>query len=179
MRTLRQLLLISITFFTACSTTLELREVTPEPNINLDYGGQTISLRIDKKVRDTFSYHSSPSMVGLEVCDWHKSIRNAFRHSFRRSIPTIGNAPDLVIQLLKADFTLAPAAVTERGQSVAIRGTIKFQANLVDRVGKTIGRAAGTALSKRAFTERAQVDAAAADAIETMFEQVALEFFQD
>ena len=161
----------------ACSSTVVLEQVAPEPNINQDHGSTTISLRIEKGVRDTYVQDGTPSMIGVEVRDWHKSLRSAFRHSFRRSIPTMGNHPDLTIRLLKAEFSIVPAAVTSGGQAAAVRGSIRYQANLVARDGTVVRRIANTAFSKRGFSERAQVSVAAADAIETMFEEIAAEFF--
>ena len=81
-----------------------------------------------------------------------------------------------MVQIVEASVELAPAAVSVYGV-VAATVHVRYKARLLDAQGNVLKRSARTVTSKRATNDRNGMTELAADAVASMYETMAADFF--
>lgn len=141
----------------------------PQPNIALSAELAPSELKIDSSVPNEFKTPPSSGMMEFPVHDWHQTLTNGFQSAF--SDASSGHQ----LQLLLADLSFAPNAVTAQGQVRAVRAQIRFKARLVSQTGEELAVIAGTVESREANTQGSDdaMTLNAAYAVESLYEAIA------
>ncbi len=157
---------------------LQVVRGNPRPNINLPASQSTLALDLQQAVKDQISIPDP--IFGLdsaEVTAWRSTLETGFKNGFSSAFkPTDRASPELTLQIVDASIECAPTAVNQYGKTKAAALHIRYKANLV-KGGEVVGRAAGTAESRRSFTDSDEFSPTLDSAVEAMFEGVAGQLF--
>jgi len=192
-------LAFGLMFFCGCASYLNkalagppftISKADPNPNVNISSNDRkkTMLLDIDPAITSKSElpmlYTYSNGKVQVFVEDWRESLKSGFTSGFKDffKIETSKSSSDLVFTLSKAEFEILPKAVAAAGYTVTAAGQITYKATLAKKTGEIIKRSAGVAESKKFKTFSGMNDTwdpkVTASAIESMYEQIAKDFFQ-
>lgn len=158
-------------------------ELTPIPNIDIDPIKEGIFLELDESVKDTFwEYHSD--LKPLEVSSWRKSLENGFNNAFKEfNIVHSKDKAQLILKMYDANPTRTILTISQSDvkylNTVLVGCQITYKVRLLNARGEILKRATGTVNSKRSGSLKYENDQIMASAIESMYETIAKEFFQD
>jgi hypothetical protein len=144
--------------------------INPRPNVELAHREQRLGLALGPTVLDRFTVGEPPG--ALEVTQWHETLRRGFRHAFDGAFRLTGGKDPADLTLVLVEMMPEYGYLAPRGAFVQVR----YKVRLLDRQGQVVRGTAGTADSKRAGM-RYQTPELVASALESMYEQIAQEFF--
>jgi hypothetical protein len=162
-------LAIAVSFASGCAQ-LAVGPANPRPNVMMAAGSAPAELRLDESVRDEYVIPGNGSIGEVPVTGWRNTLTRGFRNAF-----TASEASGPKLQLINADLSFSPAAVSGAGTTVAVTATIRFRARLVDASGAELGALAGTVHAREATasaTPQGMTDNAA-KAVEALYEELA------
>jgi len=158
----------------AC-TPVFVNEATPRPNIDLTRSKDTLALAIHEEVQDSFELPEQNRINRVVVKSWRVTLANGFQNGFSESYTIVSTGADRTIEIRRADLLIIPEktfVVTSKARS-----QITYQARLLDKKGNILARSAGTIEAKRVASDAGYASENAADAVETMYERIATDFF--
>jgi hypothetical protein len=161
----------------ACMTTLHVGPLDPKPNVNLGKSQATLSLKLGDRVQDAYTVPRENGVGPTEVTQWRASLKAAFKNAFADSFTLADDGGDLVLEVQEAEVAMVPAAVTSGATVVSGRAQIRYKAQLLDKSGKTLARAAATVESKTTASSMSGASSIAKSAMETMFEALVDQLF--
>lgn len=161
---------LALLLLTGCmvSSQLGVAPTTAYPNTVVSAAHAPASLAIAPEILDDFTIPATGSVRRVPVRGWRSTLESGFHNTFHES------SSGRRLELLTAELSFAPAAVTNGGTTRAVVAQIRFAARLVDADGADLGALAGTASARQADV-RANVPAMtqnAAMAVEAMYEQL-------
>jgi hypothetical protein len=158
-------------------------ELNPTPNIDIEPIKERIFLEFDESIKDTFwEYHSD--LKPLEVSSWLASLQNGFNNAFKEfNIVHSKNQAQLILKMYDANPTRTILTVSQSDvkflNTVLVGCQITYKVRLLNARGEILKRASGTANAKRSGTLKYENDQIMASAIESMYETIAKDFFQE
>ncbi|MFL5357722.1 hypothetical protein [Archangium sp.] len=171
MATIARLLLPLVVLCTGC--TLTVAQLNPSPNLDLAPTAQSLSLAMEEAVRDSLVVPFGPAR--MEVNDWRHSLERGFTNAFKSSY-ALGTGPtELTLQLLEVNPDLVFGSAG--GDYSKATGQIRYKARLVDARGHIVKRLTGTAIGHKDALSRDSIPLALQSAVETMYEEIAANFF--
>jgi hypothetical protein len=155
---------------------IPLRVGPVEPRPNVAFAGQTglsLALELAQEVPGAALVPKTYSTPKTALTGWRTTLNagfeNGFVHAFKS--PRSGSA-DLRLQLLRADLSWAPVAVSH-GNAGASEALVTYRARLLDSAGKELGVAAGTARAKVPTVQFQDAEGCVASAVESAYEEIA------
>ncbi len=167
-------------FLMSCSTTLQISDIDPMPNIDLDKKNKSIALVLGEGIKDKFATVSASGGKGWTIDGWKDSLKIGFDNSYKeyfRVLPEKTIA-DFVLLIRRADFEWASFAVAANGISVAAHVQVTYQARLLSNDGNTIKKSSGTVSAKKSISSRRQLKGNIQSAIESMYEKITADCFE-
>ena len=179
MRSFRSVLaLFAVAGLTGC-VPLEVAKLDPRPNVAfVQASPKSLVLRMAPDVAKDFSIHDKETDLDLlEVHQWRDTLAGGFTNAFAGQFKSLqkGDTADLVLEIRRAQVTIAPAPSSGQRSTIAIQLT--YQARLLNGDGAVMKVAAATVASKRSTDERAEVPELVKSAVETMFEDLSTKLF--
>lgn len=154
--------------------TVYVKRGAPRPNIDLAERQATLGLVLESAVRDHFVV-SNEAAHDLDVDQWRGTLEDGFRVGFGSAFRLDATPADLKLQVLEAELTFA---VTDAVMSV-VQAQIRYKARLVDAQGQVLKRSSGTVTSKRSAGIYREATVLAANAVESLYEQISADFFNE
>ncbi|MBI5559402.1 MAG: hypothetical protein HY885_17395 [Deltaproteobacteria bacterium] len=168
-----------------------MAEINPIPNVDINPIKERIFFEIEESVQDTFwEYHSE--LKPLEISNWRASLRNGFNSAFKEfNIVNTKDEAQLIFRIYDAtpartlaslsqsEQQLYPFRVSETVKTVVVSSQLTYKVRLLNVQGEILKRSNGTANSKKSGTTKYENDQIIASAIESMYESIAKDFFQD
>lgn len=146
----------------------EVRAGSPRPNVAIAGDQAPAELEIGQTVPNDFETPQT-SVASIKVHDWHTTLNNGFQSAFA------GATSSSKLQILLAELSFAPAAVTSTGGVRAVQAQIRYKVRVVDASGEEVGVATGT-VSAREANSAGTDDAMTTNAslaVEAMYEAIA------
>lgn len=155
--------------------TVTVAQLNPSPNLDLAPTSQSLSLQMDQAVLDSVVV-SFGSTAQMEVNDWRSSLEKGFINAFKSSYALGKEGPsELTLQLVEVNPDLVFGSVSN--DSGKATGQIRYKARLLDAQGNILKRLTGTALGHKDALSRETLPLALQSAVETMYEEIAANFF--
>jgi hypothetical protein len=172
MTSLTRLLLPLLLLCTGCTVTVA--QLNPTPNLDLAPTSLSLSLQMEQSVQDSLVV-SFGSTAQMEVNDWRNSLEKGFTNAFKSSY-ALGTGPsELTLQLVEVNPDLVFGSVSN--DSGKATGQIRYKARLLDAQGNIVKRLTGTARGHKDALSRETISLALQSAVETMYEEIAANFF--
>ncbi|WP_321532935.1 hypothetical protein [uncultured Desulfuromonas sp.] len=167
-----------------------MAEVSPAPNVDVPAINKRVFFEIDKSVPDTFwDRHSELKPLNIKM--WRKSLENGFLNSFSEfNIVNKKEDADIIFKIYKALPERTLVSVSQSGQqyyplggsdttkTVVVSAQLTYQARLLNAQGDILKRSTGTSISKKRGTKKNESGIIIASAVESMYESIAMDFFQ-
>ncbi|NTX07446.1 hypothetical protein [Myxococcus sp. CA040A] len=164
--------LAALLFVSGC--TVYVKRGAPRPNIDLAEQQATLGLVLESAVRDHFVV-SNEAASKLDVDQWRGTLEDGFRVGFGSAFRLDATPADLKLQVLEAELSFA---VTDASVA-AVQAQIRYKARLVDAQGQVLKRSSGTVMSKRSAGLHRAATVLAANAVESLYEQISADFFTE
>ena len=178
---MRTATLIVLALAAGCATP-KVEAGSPRPNVDLPKSERSLRLQLEAAVRDEYGselYGGTIPVSGwrstLEVVPLERGFQSAFAGAFKLS----DKNADLTVVVAEAELVFAGTAYTRTGKPVSAEAQVRYKARLLDENGTVVRRSAATVASKRSASSAAEVTPVAAGAVESMYEQIAREFFEE
>lgn len=175
-----QIFLFLATVSMASGCALSVQAVNPRPNIDLPSSGKKVALQLSNSIQENFEIPSANGIMGAKFVGYRTSLQNGFAAGFEGMVGDGGNH-ELTLALLEAEpsFTTTAVAVNQygAGAAAAAAAQIRYKARLIDASGNVIARSNGLVRAKNSFTNRWQAQDSVQQAMETLFEKLAADFF--
>ena len=144
---------------------------SPRPNVMIAADKTPSTLVLGNDVRDAYSIPGHGSMKEVDVRGWRGTLERGFQSGFP------GGNSGRKLELIAAELSFSPAAVSGTAGTSAVFAAIRFKARLLDASGAEVGVLAGTASSGEANaspSEEGMTDSAS-KAVSAMYEQLSTE----
>lgn len=163
----------------ACNGNAVVRDLVPNPRINMEARSERVELQLTDGVRNDFVVHDEVYASDMEVYGWRKSLETAFNNSVKPMFADAGT-PTVTLQLGRTELffddgdsasaiATGPAGVANV-QSIRIACNLQYQAFLLDEQGNRIATDIGQVRYASGDWGREEM---VRGAIERMYEQVA------
>jgi hypothetical protein len=163
---------LAAVLLTACSWTWNVGAANPVPNVLMPRSPARMALFFGPLVDDAFRLPQANPSLTVNVTGWRETLTRGFRnsigHFFVAARADQPGEPDLRLVV-----RLAVPFVPEQAHRVHVR----FQAELLDRSGRSIKQWADTVPARLRFTADAyDMQRALATAVESMYELISKDF---
>ena len=152
---------------------------SPKPNIDLPERNLALGLTLDEGVKDAFKVPPRSGIPETEVTAWRATLEKGFQNGLGKAFRTQEPKSELTLQIVEAELEFVPSAVNGYGQAAAAEAHLRYKARLVDAAGNVVRRSSGTVTSKRSTGVTTEFTLVARSAVETMYERIASELFND
>lgn len=159
-----------------------VQQANPRPNIDLEPSSESLALVLADAVHDAYDVPEQNGIGMFSVEGWRGTLAAGFDAGFRDQFaaPRAADASDLRIEIAEAELSLVPGDVAGGGMLasptvITARASVRYKARLIAADGTVLGRSARTAESK--IKGGGSMTRLAESAVETMYEQIADEFF--
>jgi len=173
---MRTATLIVLALAAGCATP-KVEAGSPRPNVDLPKSERSLRLQLEAAVRD--EYGSELYGGTIPVSGWRSTLERGFQSAFAGAFKLSDKNADLTVVVAEAELVFAGTAYTRTGKPVSAEAQVRYKARLLDENGTVVRRSAATVASKRSASSAAEVTPVAAGAVESMYEQIAREFFEE
>jgi hypothetical protein len=163
---------VAAVLLTACSWTWNVGAADPVPNVLLPRSTARMALFFGPLVDDAFPLPQANPSLTVNVTGWRETLTRGFWNSIGHFF--VAPRPDQAGEAeLRLVVRLAVPFVPEQANRVHVR----FQAELLDRSGRSIKQWADTVPARLRYTTGAHdMRRALATAVETMYELISKDF---
>ena len=121
---------------------------SPQPNILVAQRLAPSTLVLGPAIKDDFLIPATRSVSEVPVQAWRQTLTTGFRNAF----PAARGEPGRKLELLEAELSFGPAAVSPQmfDRTTAVYATIRFKARLLSPSGEEEAAIAGTVHSREA-----------------------------
>ena len=177
---MKKILIVISTMIILQGCSLKVIQMDPTPNININESDKSIALVLNERIKEKFEISENRGIKKAEVEGWRKSLRAGFNNAFSDyySINEDANNADLVLILKRADIEFSPTSVATNVGVTSLETHITFNSQLKNNKGKVIERLAKTANSKGSITDPSHVTDNVETAVESMYELIAEDMFE-
>jgi len=138
---------------------------------------RTLRLQLEPAVRDAFG--TELSAVTIPVNGWRTTIERGFRNAFADAFRLSDQTADLTVVVAEAELSFAATSYARNGRPISAEAQVRYKAGLVDQQGAVLRRSAATVASKKSAGAPDEATPVAAMAIESMYEQITRELFEE
>lgn len=146
---------------------------TPRPNVLVAQRLAPTSLVLGPAIKDEFLVPATRSVSEVPVQSWRQTLTSGFRNAF----PAARGEPGRRLELLEAELSFGPAAVSPQmfDRTTAVYGTIRFKARLLSASGEEEATIAGTVHSREANVSATPegMTESAMNVVEALYERLA------
>jgi len=144
----------------------------PRPNVIVSAENAPANIVVGPAVLDDFVVPATGSVRAVSVRGWRRTLTAGYQSA----LPTAGSS-GRQLELISADLSFAPAAVSAQFGTAAVIGAIRFKARLLDATGKELGSFAGTAQAREANASASEAGMTdnASKTVEALYEALATE----
>jgi len=165
------------------SCVLKVSVVNPSPNVDVPIVGGGLFLDLDDNILNEMTIKRS-GLKPMKITEWRTSLTHGFNNAFDEfQIVSSINDANYKIFIIKAEpfYEISEGAYDAWGSRVggSIIVQIEYQARMIDSDGNIIKRSTSTVSSKRSTSSVNEVPLLAESAIESMFEKIAQDFFNE
>ncbi len=148
---------------------------SPQPNVMVAQKMAPTSLVLGSAIKDDFVIPATRSVSEVPVHAWRETLTAGFRNAF----PAARGEPGRRLELIEADLSFAPAAVSPQmfDRTTAVYATIRFKARVLDAGGEEQYAIAGTVHSREANVAATQdgMTENAMKVVEALYEKLSSE----
>jgi hypothetical protein len=160
-----------------CATPPKVGAGDPRPNVDLPRSEKSLALQFDRSIQDAFATEELASIAPIPVEGWRTTLERGFRNAFAGAFDLSNPSAELTLVIVEAEPSFAGTSYTRRGRPVSAEAQVRYKARLVDRQGTVLRRSAATVASRKSASATADVTSIVAQAVETMYEQIARDLF--
>ncbi|WP_224368898.1 hypothetical protein [Hyalangium versicolor] len=150
----------------------------PSPNIDLPEKSTSLEFVMDESIQDQYPAEVDGKQT-VNVSEWRATLLNGFSSGFKSAFKPAADKADLTLQLNEAVLSFSPTAFGRYGAIQAAEAQVRYKARLLDSQGQVLRRSTGTVSSKKPITDNDAVTSGAANAVESMYEKIAQDFFSE
>jgi hypothetical protein len=175
--TMRNLLLFAAALTAAACATPKVEAGNPRPNVDLPRSARTLRLQLEPEVRDAFS--TELSGVAIPVSGWRSTLETGFRNAFSGAFTLSAKPADLTVLVAEAELSFNATSFARNGRPISAEAQVRYKARLLDPQGGVVRRSAATVASKKSASAPDEATPVAAGAVESMYENIARELFEE
>jgi len=177
---MRRSLILAAGLCLALSCAHAEKVIDPHPNVDLPKSAKKLKLALAPGVQDEYKA-TGAGIRAFAVRNWHRTLANGFNNAFGGSFTVVQDpeTADVVLEFGEALLSTQPAAVSGYYGVVAVVGSLRYKARLLDGQGNVLARLTGQVLSRSPINQQWDFWRLQQDTVEVLYEELAGKLFPD